>query len=86
MIQPECFDGIPVLEPEAPPSPGVPAFWFLVGLVVALAIFELWALHTGHNTVSHMLQRALKAHVWLRWVAALGWAVIGWHLFWGFPW
>jgi len=72
-----------LLEPD--PKPGVPAAWFLLGLFLALAIFEVWALSTGHNTVSHMIQRAVKAHRWLAWFGGIAWVVLGIHLLFGGP-
>jgi hypothetical protein len=88
MFQPEDCLGEPILEiaPAPPAHPGAPAAWFLLGFLIALVAFELWALHTGHNTVSQLLQHVLKGHKWLQWVAVVGWAVVGWHLFKGFPW
>ncbi len=63
-----------------------PAFvTLLVGLVL-VAIFEVWALKTGHNTWSHMFQRLSARWKWFRALGASLLAVLIWHLFWGFPW
>ena len=85
MIQPDDCLGVAVLDAPAPVRPGVPAAWFLLVLFVALFVFELWALQTGHNTVSHFLQRMVKAHRWLAWLGGLAWIVLGWHLLLGGP-
>lgn len=71
---------------SAPVNPGLPAAYFLLGFVLALTVFELWALATGHNTVSQLLQHAMRDHPHWFWVAVVGWAVLGYHLLRGFPW
>lgn len=82
-----------VVEPDPPPTPpevsdpGRPADWMLAGLLLALVVFEVWALWRHKNTISQRLQHLSKARRWLRWVVGVvGFAVLSWHLFWGFPW
>lgn len=77
----------PTPEATAPATdPGVPAMWVALAFVIALAIFEVWALRHHTNTISHWLQRLAKTRRWLRWFGLIGMIVLGWHLFWGFPW
>lgn len=67
-------------------DPGVPAGWFILGLVVAIAVFEVWALKNHKNTISHLIQRLSRGRKWFRWLGLLGLTILGWHIFWGFPW
>jgi len=68
------------------PDPGLPAAWMILALVVAVAIFELWALKTKRNTISHLMQRISRKRLWFKWLAGAGMVVLTWHLLWGFPW
>lgn len=89
MMQPDCLlDSYQTVLPStpAPINPGLPAAYFLLGFVLALTVFELWALATGHNTVSQLLQHVMRDHPRWFWVAVVGWAVLGYHLLKGFPW
>lgn len=66
-----------------PPSPF--AAWIFVGALVVILVFELWAGHTGHETISQWMRRLFGRHRWWR-PFALG--VLGltlWHLFFGGP-
>jgi hypothetical protein len=58
----------------------------VVALFAAAAIYDAWALRTGHRTISQLLQH-LSA--WRTWFRALGLGLLGlfgWHVFFGFPW
>jgi len=79
-----CYTSIDALPPPTTPDPGVPAEWTLLILVILLAAFEVWALVTGHNTISHLFQRLSNAHGWLKWVGLAGVVALWWHLFIGF--
>lgn len=68
------------------PDPGVPAAWAILVIVVLVALFEVWALWRGKNTISHLIQRLSRSRRWFRWLVGLGLAVLGWHLLFGFPW
>lgn len=76
--------------PPTPPDvndPGRPADWMLLGLLIALFVFEMWALWKHKNTISQRVQHVSKTHKWLRWlVGVFAMGVLSWHLFWGFPW
>lgn len=64
-----------------------PADWMIIGLLVLITIFELWALWHHRNTISQRIQHASKRFPWLKWIAgAIGLSILGWHLFMGFPW
>jgi hypothetical protein len=64
----------------------VAAAWMILALVIAVAIFEVWALHHHQNTISHLIQRLAHWRWWFRWLAVLGMGILTWHLLWGFPW
>lgn len=67
-------------------NPGLPATIIILTLFVVVAIFEVWALKTRHNTISHLIQRISRGRNWFRWLAGIGMGVLTWHLLWGFPW
>lgn len=67
-------------------DPGTPAFWFLVVFGVALVAFEIWALWTGHYTVSQYLQHLFDGHPMLAWITFGVLVLVAWHLVFGFPW
>lgn len=85
MFQSDCLIDIPELAPVEP-DPATAAKWFALVWFLALAVFEIWALRHGKNTLSHWLQRLSRAHKWLRWLEVIGSGLLVWHLFWGFPW
>ena len=78
-----AVDPVPLAQPTT--DPGVAAAWMIFGLLLAVAIFEVWALQTHHNTISHLFQRLARRYHWFRWMNFLGLVVLGWHLLWGFP-
>lgn len=95
MRQPEDCTGLAVLPsvdvPQQPYTTDAfgqqPADWMILGLVVLIAIFEVWALWHHRNTISQRMQHLSKRFPWLKWVAGvIGLGILGWHLFWGFPW
>lgn len=59
--------------------------WAVLGLLVAIAVIELWLIGTGRPTISQWVQRATRGR---RWWKAFGVIAIGlmlWHLFEGGP-
>ena len=80
-VQPDCQ----LEAPEPLPSRELPAIWMWIGLLVAVLIFDVWALKTKRRTLSQLVQRLSRR----RWFRAFGLVVLGlfgWHIFWGFPW
>lgn len=81
--QPDCLGEVvlypPPAQPEKPSS--APAWIFMLVAVVALGLFELWALKTGHPTPSHVLQKFSAAHWWAKFVGGIGLFLLWWHLF-----
>ena len=78
--------GVIYVEPGPTPTsdPGLPAAYMATLLLVALLVFELWALLTHHNTISHMTQRVARHWPWMKALLAIGVALLGVHLIWGF--
>ena len=77
----------PVIPVPPPPDPNISnaAGWFLLVFVIALAVYELWAIWTGGETISEWIKGKTKG---LRWWKAFGVVSIGlllWHLFEGGP-
>ena len=72
------------LKVQDQPDPGAPAAWMILGLLIALAIFEMWALRTHHNTISHLFQRLSRLRTWFRWLVGAGMVILSWHLLFGF--
>jgi len=66
------------------PNPGIAAAWMILALFVVVAVFEVWALKTKHNTISHLIQRISRGRTWFKWLAGAGMFVLTWHLLWGF--
>lgn len=56
----------------------------VIGLLIAIGIFELWALATGRNTISHWLQRLARGRGWFKALISVGLFAMAWHLLWGF--
>lgn len=80
-MQPDCFGELPL----PPNEPDVPAMWFVFFVVTAVLIFEIWAMATGHHTISQWTQKLARKHRWLRILAPtlLGLLIV--HLFWKGP-
>src|SRR5262245_12787227 len=62
-----------------------PAGFFILGFLIALIIFEVWALRTHHNTWSHLWQRLSRAYRWFMALSLVAFISLTWHLIWGFP-
>jgi hypothetical protein len=77
----DCSEELREPDPQPIEHPGAAAAWFLLIAIVALAIFEMWALHTGHQTISHLFQRFSAHHWWAKFVGAIGLFLLWWHLF-----
>jgi hypothetical protein len=85
---PQGIDGVflelPV-EPIPDPYQSNAGGWMLLGIVVGLLIFELWAIHTGRPTISQWVERKTRGRPWWK---AFGIGSIGlllFHLFFGGP-
>lgn len=61
------------------------AFWVLIAALALVAIFDLWAVVMGRETISQAVQRTFAHHVWWRPVVALLIGLLLWHLFLGGP-
>lgn len=88
-MQPDCTGLIQpdIVQPDVvAQDPGVPAGWAILVLLLLITAFEVWALARHKNTISHLLQRLSRGRRWFRWLAALGFGILVWHLLWGFPW
>lgn len=86
MCQDPCGEEI-VVDPPAPPVQHHhdAAGWFFLAVLIAVAVFELWAVRTHHLTISQWMKRTFGRYRWWRPFAA---ALIGltlWHLFFGGP-
>jgi threonine/homoserine/homoserine lactone efflux protein len=76
---------------ELPPEPepahqDQPAVWAVVVILIAVLIFDVWALRTHHHTISQWAQRHSKARRVFRWVGVGLLTFLGYHLFWGVFW
>lgn len=78
--------GIP--EPPDPPvvNDSIPAGWFILAVLIAVMVFEIWAIKAKKHTISQTIQRLSKGHGWFRWLALAGLGILTWHILWGFPW
>jgi hypothetical protein len=88
MTQPkDCLEWTIDPEPPAPlPSRDLAAVYMVIAVVVVIAIFEVWALTHGHNTISQMIQKVMRGHTILQILGAIGIGFLGWHLIRGGPW
>lgn len=59
------------------------ALWFWAGLIGALLLVEIIATKTGRRTPSQVLKKHTGKI--LKFVGLVGFAVLGWHLFFGGP-
>ena len=55
--------------------------WMLLGIVLALLVFELWALHTGRPTISVWVARKTRGQRWWKAFGLVSIGLILWHLF-----
>lgn len=60
-------------------------WWFLLGWLIALAVWEIYAIGSPEATVSQALLRVTRRYPWLRLIEVAGMALLTWHLFWGGP-
>jgi hypothetical protein len=63
------------------PTGPEPAAWGWLAIILAIAVFEGWALKTHHHTLSQWFQHQ---HFWVRLLGASLLGVLIWHLFHGF--
>lgn len=71
-MQPCPEDVVPMVDN---PARAAEIAWIV--LIVAVLIFEGWAIRTHHNTLSQAVQHK---KLWFRWLAEIGVAVLGLHL------
>jgi len=85
-MQPEdCGILLETPDPPTLPDEGIAAGWMLLALVVAVVVFDLWALHTKRRTLSQTVQKVSRGWWWVRVIGVVGLALVGWHVLWGFP-
>lgn len=98
MIQPvPCHDEWEVLAtvgeivPADPPQPVIDrnasnaGGWMLLGIVLILAVCELWLIRTGRPTISQWVQRKTTGRAWWKWFGIVSIGLLLWHLFEGGP-
>ncbi len=71
--------------PAPDPAHSNAAGWVLAVVLVAVAVYEIWAVKSKRPTISQWMKRTFGKHRWWR---PFGIAVIGltlWHLFFGGP-
>lgn len=81
-----CFTTVVPLPSEPLPSRDVvwPAVIMLIVLVVALGVFEVWALRNHKDRISSLFQKFFAGRWVLQVLGAIGMGLIAWHLIWGF--
>jgi tryptophan-rich sensory protein len=79
----QCGDILPTPPPQA--NPDIPAAWMVLALFIAIAIFEVWALHSHHSTLSQAFRHFLAGRGFLQWLALGLMALLGVHLIFGGP-
>lgn len=67
-------------------NPYLTAGLAIVGLLLIALIYDLWALHTGHRTISQFMQHFSDWRLWFRVLGLTLVGLFGWHVFFGFPW
>lgn len=87
-MKPECLSLVGEPEPEPLPSRDLSsaAGWMIVVLIVAVAVFELWALARGKHTISQRIQHLARGRTWVKVLGVIGMGVLTYHLLWGFFW
>jgi len=75
-----------VIAPAPLGRDGVPAVIAILVLLGLVIVFDVWALHTQHRTISQLLQRFSRAWWWFKWLGITALAFLAWHVFQGFPW
>lgn len=90
MMQPDCTGLDPLPSTPLPQDvgfdPSAAATWAIISIFIFVLIFDIWALSTGHHTISQRVQHLSRDFKWLKWIGITGLIFLGWHLFWGFPW
>jgi cytochrome c biogenesis protein CcdA len=76
MRQP-CPDELSLLPARTTASPDTIALWAWVGIIVAVLVFEVIMIRTGHSTLSQAVQHQ---PAWFRWAALGGVVILGLHL------
>lgn len=71
--------------PAPPPTHSNLAGWVFAAVLLAVLVYEVWAVKTGRPTISQWTKRTFGKHRWWR---PVGLAIIGvtlYHLFFGGP-
>src|SRR4051812_4204016 len=71
---------------DPPPPADHVAWWIWLAILAAIAIADWWLLWKHRKTLSQQAQRYSRAHQWFRWLGMIALGMLGWHLFFGFPW
>lgn len=71
------IDCPPQSETIAQPT-GHPGYWMWAAILIGVVVFELWAIWSGHQTMSQVVQRG---PVWFRWLVGGGLILLIMHLF-----
>lgn len=68
-MQPDCADYIATVEVVEPPlleaRPLLPGYLMWAAIFTAVIIFELWAIKSGHYTLSEVVWNGPKVFRWL---------------------
>lgn len=62
-----------------------PAKWMIIGLVVAVLVYDFIAPFLGWERISHYTQRKAGENPWLTWALFVSLGVLVWHLVKGGP-
>lgn len=81
-----CYAAVGIQEPPpAPPKVSHAGDWVLLAAVLVALVGDLVLVKLHLPTASQDQQRRVKRWVWWGVVLVVGFALLTWHLVWGFP-